>query len=246
MTKKGSEVLESSEVDNIPQRETPTPDWTFEELTQYARSRLADSVRLEDQAIRLGRRSVMEFYEAGQALSLIRDKLKPQKNSWVTWQRESGLSTTHVNRAIRLFEKAEEPDDLTPFATVRLALEHYGIEKPRKAKPENEWKANPPSPPPAQEREDEDMGKPEDDLSTGGEEKPPTQTQAVQVPCVEGRMQVKRTSISIEAGKLRLKRVLPLRCPVRIVPRWRAELKLVIDAGQAVLVLPDLEVADAV
>jgi hypothetical protein len=244
MTKKGSEGLESSGVDNIPQRETPNEGWTVEELTQYARSRLADSGRLEDQAVRLGRRSVVEFYEAGQALSLIRDKLKPQKNSWVAWQDKCGLSTTHVNRAIRLFEKADGPDDLTRFTTVRQALEHYGIEKPRKAKPGKE--ANGPPGRPTPDHEDEDAEGTGGKDEPGEEEKqPPTPPQDTQVPCLQGKMRVERKAIVIDTAKLRSKLLLPRDGTVRIVPRWRAELKLVIDAGQAVLVLPDLEVADA-
>ncbi len=232
----------------VPSRNTPTADWSVEDLAQYVQGKLHEADRLGEMAIDLGRRSVLALFEAGRGLVLIRDKLLPRKG-WVAWQREAGLSRTQVNRATRLYEAAGDADALAPFATIGEALSRFGIEEKRPPGPRVSF----PTPSKEPEEGTDDTEEPEEDADGDSEQpmppkeekQPPTQAQAEQVRCVEGRMEVKRNAISIEADKLRFKRVLPIKSPVSIVSRWRAELKLVIDAGQAVLVLPDLEVADA-
>ena len=54
-----------------------------------------------------------------------------------------------------------------------------------------------------------------------------------------------RGSMDFDAGKVRVGRVLPFKCVVRIVPRWRADLRLAVESGEAVLILPGMEVSDA-
>jgi hypothetical protein len=239
---------ESSEVDNVLRDDTPAADWTVERLAAYARGRMAEADELEEKAFRYGRRSVQEFWAAGRALALIRDKLKPEKNKWVAWQNTCGLSRNRVNQAIRLAEKAKGMDDLKDFDTIREALVHYEIEKPRQP-----TTPQPPAGPPQKrddaadvkgEHEDEDKGSAQKD-----EEQSPTPPQDPGVPCVSGKLRVekrgKKTSFVLEDVEIRMNRVPPCKFDVRIVGRWRVELRAALDRGEAVLILPGLEVPDA-
>lgn len=238
---------EISGVDNVLRDDTPAADWTVERLAAYARGRMTEANELEKMAFNYGRRSVQEFWHAGRALKLIADKLKPEKQ-WVGWQETCGMSRNRVNQAIRLSQKAKSLDDLKDFDTIREALVHYEIETPRKpATP-----TKPPAGPPQKRIDQADAkgGHEDEDEATAqkDEEQPPAPPQGTPVPCVKGKLQVerrgKKTTFKLEDVEVRMNRVTS-RIDVRIVSRWRADLRLALENEEAVLILPCLEVPDA-
>src|SRR4051812_16841371 len=108
--KKKQARKKSAQVDDLPSRKTPDADWDLKNLERYALDRLAGSKECEEQVLKLGRRSVEEFYEAGRALKLISDRLKPE-GRWTEWQNKNKVSTTQAHRAISLFEEVGGPDE---------------------------------------------------------------------------------------------------------------------------------------
>lgn len=238
---------ESDEVGVVPREDTPAKDWSLRKLLEHARHHLDEAKRLNGEAVALCRRSVKEFYQAGRILAIIREKLKPTHHSWVRWQRKNKLSRNRVNLAIRLFEAVRDPAELEAFKTIRGALRHYGIEKtPDETTPDetpttadhqtdaaaNRGDQNDAAGEQAEEVEDRDQTE-----EQKGEEQ-------IGVPCLKGKIHVEKKSIKIEAGEISSTLLLPRSGVVRVVPRWRAELKRAVDGGDAVLIMPGLEVPD--
>jgi hypothetical protein len=242
---------ESREVDDVPRRDAPTADREIETLLEQARRHLDEAKRLKGESLALGRRSVHEFYEAGRVLATIREKLKPTQHSWVGWQRKNKLSRNRVNLAIRLFEAVQDAAELERFRTIRQALRHYGLEKapdetpPAETPPTQVVEAdaatggNHDDAADEQAEEGEDQDEPEGQKD---EKQTPASPHGTPTPFLKARIRVERKTIVIDAGEIRSSLLLPREGTVRVVPRWRAELKLAVDGGEAVLIIPGLEV----
>lgn len=111
---------------NDSNHDIPTADWSQERLTDYALKRLAKFHGLM-------RRSAVELFHYGHALTLIRDRTKPL-NMWVGWQKQHELSRQVVNEAIRLYEAARGDVDALEGLTITEAKVRFGVlkERPRK------------------------------------------------------------------------------------------------------------------
>jgi hypothetical protein len=131
--------ISTEEVANAPQSppaspefDIPDPSWGHEKLGMYVRERLNEGKRLEDEAIKLGRRSAEEIYYAGMALAIVKDQMK-SKGKWMYWQELHGFAVQTVNETIRLYERIMDPAKLRGMTITEAKIE-AGIIKRRKPK----------------------------------------------------------------------------------------------------------------
>ena len=106
--------------------ESPTDTWSIEQLTDYARMQMVQSISAGDQASALLRQSAIHRYHAGHAFVLIRDRLKPRRR-WTRWQAVQHLVRSQVNDAIRLFESYRGMEYHLAEMTMTDALRSGGI-----------------------------------------------------------------------------------------------------------------------
>lgn len=93
--------------------DAPDATWNEEQLTEYAKSKLAASKEGERQSLLQAEKAAVELFWAGSALSAIREKKKEEKHgAWNAWKKRHRLASTTVNDAIRLFEGAQAPEAL--------------------------------------------------------------------------------------------------------------------------------------
>lgn len=106
--------------DEIVPMTTPDATWDMESLTAYAKRELSESILL-------AKRSTVHLFRAGHALSVVREKLKPEKE-WVKWQQDNSLPRSTVNDAIRLFERAGS-EEAVEGLPVMAAYDKFDIPK---------------------------------------------------------------------------------------------------------------------
>lgn len=93
--------------------DAPDATWSEEQLTEYAKSKLAASKESERLSLLQAEKAAIELFWAGSALSAIRQKKKEEKHgAWNAWKKRQRLASTTVNDAIRLFEGAQSPEAL--------------------------------------------------------------------------------------------------------------------------------------
>ncbi len=112
--------------------EGPLPDesWDLGRLARYASSGLAEAARLGSESIRIGRRSTVQIYRSGRALSLARKKLKAQgRGRWDRWLTEHGLKRTTAWEAAELYERAGSEDALAKLTPCQ-AKQKFGVTSP--------------------------------------------------------------------------------------------------------------------
>lgn len=102
----------------------PDDSWTLEDLRKYALDRFCE-VNL------LAKRSTVQIYRAGWALSIAQKKEKDERE-WVEWQKKHGLKRTTVWEAIKLYERAPSEEAIKDLAPQK-AKEKYGVTKKRKS-----------------------------------------------------------------------------------------------------------------
>jgi hypothetical protein len=108
----------------------PDPKWGQEKLAIYVKERLGDGKRLEEESIRLGRRSAEEVYYAGMALAIVKDQLK-SKGKWMYWQELHGFAIQTVSETIKLYERIMDPEKIREMTITEAKIE-AGIIKRRK------------------------------------------------------------------------------------------------------------------
>ena len=105
----------------------PDVTWDLDRLAAYASSSLAEAARLDEESIQIGRRSTVQIYRSGKALSLAREQLKAEgRGRWGRWLESHGIRRTTAWEAAELFERAKSEDvvaDLTPAQ----AKQKFGI-----------------------------------------------------------------------------------------------------------------------
>ena len=86
---------------------------------------LGNSKKHEEESKILSRKSSLDLFRAGHALSIARDKLKEEKK-WCEWQEKNDLPRSSVLEAIKLYEKTarDNPDDTVAFYNLGF---HYHI-----------------------------------------------------------------------------------------------------------------------
>ncbi|HEX4144544.1 MAG TPA: hypothetical protein VHY91_13640 [Pirellulales bacterium] len=91
----------------------PDTSWALSQLLTYAKERIASSKSADKESILQAKKSAVELFRAGAALSLARAKCNELgKGEWSRWKREHDFADTTVNDAIRLYTNAKTEDAL--------------------------------------------------------------------------------------------------------------------------------------
>lgn len=126
----------------------PDETWDLDRLARYASTGLAEAARLEHESIQIGRRSTVQIFRSGQALSIARSRLRSEgRGRWGRWLNEHGIKRTTAWEAAELFERAgseEEVAGLTPGE----AKSHFGVTRPPKEEADDPGDYRPPGPSP--------------------------------------------------------------------------------------------------
>src|SRR4051812_27098859 len=73
----------------------PDESWDLDRLARYASSGLAEEGRLEHESIQIGRKSTVQIYRSGRALSIARAQLKLEgRGRWGQWLERHGIKRT--------------------------------------------------------------------------------------------------------------------------------------------------------
>jgi hypothetical protein len=83
--------------------------WSVKRLTGYILSQLNEKKAYDAKSALAAMKSAAALLKAGEALAIIRDKLKEETGAWSKWKLDNKLPDTTVNDAIRLFEGAKTP-----------------------------------------------------------------------------------------------------------------------------------------
>jgi hypothetical protein len=120
-----------------PQVESiPDDTWDLDHLGSYACAGLSEADRLEGESLQLRRRSTVEVYRAGRAISIARKKVKAQKwGEWGQWLAQHNLARTTAWEAAALYERAESEDAIRNL-TRDQAKKKYNITRDQNGKPQ--------------------------------------------------------------------------------------------------------------
>ncbi len=107
----------------------PDDSWNLDRLARYATSGLAEAARLDHEAIQIGRRSTVQIFRSGRALSIARQRLKAEGwGRWGRWLEEHGIKRTSAWEAAELFERAKSEAQVHKL-TLSEAKIRFGITK---------------------------------------------------------------------------------------------------------------------
>jgi hypothetical protein len=115
---------------NIPDG-PPDANWTDDQLAAYAAGRIKSADEHQAKAIELDkllqlaqRSTTVDYFRAGQALRVARDRHKP-KRTWVDWQTKHGFDRKTVNNAIGIADGAKTEANASSH-TLAEAKEKWG------------------------------------------------------------------------------------------------------------------------
>jgi DNA adenine methylase len=83
----------------------PDETWDLERLALYAVTGIAEAGRLRTEAFQMARKSTVQIYRAGRALTIAQEKLKGERR-WVRWLKDHNIPRTSAWEALELFRKA--------------------------------------------------------------------------------------------------------------------------------------------
>lgn len=114
----------------------PDDTWDLDRLGSYAQAGLNEADRLQRESLQLGRRSTVEIYRAGRAISIARKKAKGEKwGEWGQWLAQHNLARTTAWEAAALYERAESEDAIRNL-TPDQAKKKYNIIRDQNGKPQ--------------------------------------------------------------------------------------------------------------
>jgi hypothetical protein len=120
----------------------PDDSWDLETLALYAKTGLSEANRLERESIQIGRRSTLQIFRAGRALSIARRKLASEGwGKWIPWLAEHGIKRTTAWEAIELYNNAKVEkavQNLTPSEAKRK----FGVIRDKRSEPPFEGPMN--------------------------------------------------------------------------------------------------------
>lgn len=145
--------------------DTPNEQWDLERLSEYARGSI-------DLSRSLARKSTVERFRAGNALSIAKTKLKGgKKGAWCRWLKDQNISRTLAWEALKLFERAGSEEAVADLDITR-AYRKYGITNPPKRRAASKTQVGvghttPETPPhvPEEYEDEEDEGEVDDDVT---------------------------------------------------------------------------------
>lgn len=159
---------ESKAIPKPTNGDSPSEHWDLEKLAEYARGSL-------DLSISLARKSTIERFRAGHALSIARAKFKENKKGWCQWQDDHNIPRTKAWEAIKLYKRAGS-EKVVADLQITEAFKKFGIVKPRKRRADSETLAGAahaiPEAPPQLPENDEAIELPENEEGTGEEAVP--------------------------------------------------------------------------
>ena len=108
-------------------KSVPDESWDLERLGNYAATGLSEASRLQKESIQLGRRSTVQIFRSGHALSIARRKVP--WGDWGRWLKEHDLKRTTAWEAIELYQRAGSEEAIANL-TPSQAKKRYGIGRP--------------------------------------------------------------------------------------------------------------------
>ena len=114
------------------QRATPNHNWTLEQLTKYVTDCFKCRTEMNDDLAALGRKSAVELFRAGRALSIAKDQLK-SRGGYEHWCKENHIAKTTAFEAITLFANAKTEAAVEKM-TITEAKTHFKVVKKKSSK----------------------------------------------------------------------------------------------------------------
>ena len=105
----------------------PSWGWDYADLGVYVAARLRGGKSAEDTAIRSARRSSIEVWYAGYALTIVRNREGKDKG-WVAWIEANRLSVTNCYEAMRLYQRSGSVENVRAL-TIGEAREKFQVAK---------------------------------------------------------------------------------------------------------------------
>lgn len=109
--------------------ELPDDSWHFDRLMAFGAAAVTESGRLLSEATCLSRRSTVQIYRAGRALSFARTKLPPGQ-TWGASLKTHNIPRTNAWEAMQLFQRAASEEDVASL-TPTEAKHKYGVTQPK-------------------------------------------------------------------------------------------------------------------
>jgi hypothetical protein len=125
-------VIPSDDAEPTP----PTDKMDYYELGAYIRDQFQAGTSLEEESLRIGRRSAARWWLAGQALQIVHDKEKKDQN-WKVWCMNYSLNLDTCYQAIRLFQRSGSIEKVKELS-ITEARSYYQTNKARWKPPEVE------------------------------------------------------------------------------------------------------------
>ena len=112
----------------------PDQSWSLDRLSQFISNGLSEADRLWGEASCLGRKSTVQIFWAGCALTLAQPKVKEAGLNWTDWLKERDIPRTTAWEAMQLYERAKKVEAIVDLMPTE-AKQKFGVVK---SKPKNE------------------------------------------------------------------------------------------------------------
>jgi len=114
-----------------PDEDIPNERWSLEKLAGFAGNGFGEAKRLQGEATALARKSTVQIFWAGCALSLAKPKVKAEGKGWRKWLSERGIPRTNAWEAEELYKQAKKVEAVADL-TLTEAKRKFGVTKPPK------------------------------------------------------------------------------------------------------------------
>jgi hypothetical protein len=119
---------------NQPGDTIPDESWSLDQLAQFALTSVAESKRLHVDAACLARKSTVQVFWAGAALTYARPKVEQEGKRWSHWLKERKIPRTNAWEAMELFRLAETVEAVADL-TLTQAKRKFKVTKTPKPQP---------------------------------------------------------------------------------------------------------------
>lgn len=122
---------------NEPTDSVPDKSWSLAHLGHFASVGLAEANRLDAEAVCLARKSTVQTFWAGCALTLAKPKVKGAGEKWTEWLKQRNIPRTNAWEAMQLYQRAQKVEAVAKL-TLTEAKQQFAITKPPKRERGNE------------------------------------------------------------------------------------------------------------